>query len=185
MESPSAYLTHHFRAAWAVITETKAALIVGAIQNEMISHFGLFWATSPLHWLLVLWSLDFLLGSIRALKAGQWSARRALLSGVKLATWASIIGVGHVFRHSNLIGGSLIASALDAVVLLSEGSSVVTHGGHILGSPKLLRIGTALMRGSDRAALSAAALIDPESEKDKDNANETARNAGRPSDLPE
>lgn len=164
------YLQEHLSTAWRILWEEKAPLFFGAVWHAIHEYFGLFWATSPLYWLCLLWGLDFVLGSYRAWSAGEWSARRALLSAVKLATWASVLSVGHVMRHSGLLGGSLIASALDAVVLLAEASSVLAHAGAVLGNPDLERIGRAFGRGSRRAALKAANLLDPEEDKgDKNN----------------
>lgn len=153
------YVLGHLRSAAEVVAEAKCALVAAAIWHAIHEYFGLFWATSPLVWLCLLWALDFLLGSYRALRAGEWSSRRALLSAVKLATWACVLSVGHALRHSNLLGGGVAASGIDAVVLLSEASSVLLHAGEVLGNKDLSRLGRAFGRGSSRAAKKASDLI--------------------------
>lgn len=153
------YILGHLQAAAEVVAEAKCALVAAAIWHELHAHFGVFWATSPLVWLCLLWGLDFLLGSYRALRAGEWSARRALLSAVKLATWACVLSVGHALRQSHLFGGGVAASGIDAVVLLSEASSVLLNAGEVLGNQDLSRLGRAFGRGSHRAAKKAADLI--------------------------
>lgn len=154
------YVVGHLRSCLDILAETKIMLVLAAVWHELRAHFGLFWATSPLVWLCLLWGLDFTLGSYRALVAGEWSARRALLSSVKLATWATVLYVGHAMRQCGLLGGGMVASVIDSVVLLSEASSVLVHAGDVLHNKDLSRLGRAFGRGSSRAARKAAELID-------------------------
>lgn len=156
------YLTSYAKEALSIARE-GLSLIVGSTWGLVQAKLAGFWFTSALFWLSIFWLVDFLLGSGRAIAAGQWRARRALLSGAKLATGCLVLMTAHAMRDSS-VGGHVIsqavASLLEAVVLLAEFSSVLIHAGTLSDSKIVLRLGLAFRRGSSRAADRAMALID-------------------------
>ena len=124
--------------AWAVLLTPGWAWVT--------EHWGGFWWSSPVVWICLFWSFDWLLGSGRALHEG-WAhpgdptkgfrARRAAASVGKLLVWLLVLMVAWGLRDSRMLGGTLAAACLEAGVLLTEASSVLYHLGEITGAPFL------------------------------------------------
>lgn len=161
------YLSSQARAAYNLAWE-RTALIFGAVWHELQSRFAGFWFTAPLFWLSIFWLIDFVLGSIRAQIAGEWRARRALMSGVKLAAGCCVLLVAHAIRDSKMIGLGLASSLLDTVVLFAEFSSVLIHAGELSGIEVFSKIGRAFRSGSNRAADKFTEILDPENKEEEE-----------------
>jgi hypothetical protein len=71
----SEYLGEQARVAYAIVWD-RASLIFLPIWHVLVDRFHGFWFTAPLFWLGVFWTIDFVLGSGRAIVAGEWRAQR-------------------------------------------------------------------------------------------------------------
>lgn len=160
------YIVEQTRAAWFLATE-RAALVFGLIWNEVRARFSGFWFAAPLFWVSVFWAIDFALGSGRALYAGEWKARRSLMSGFKLAGGCCVLLVSHAMRDSHLPFASIPASLLETVVLFAEFSSVLIHVGELTGIEVFAKIGRAFRSGSDRAARKFTKIINPDQKEEE------------------
>lgn len=150
------------------IARDWATVLVGAVWGVITSKFGGWWATSALSWLAIFWSIDFVLGSARAIHAGKWKARVALMSGTKLGVGSLLLLISYALKDSHIIGTWAISSLLDAVPLLAEISSVLIHVGQLTGNSMVLRLGLAFRRGSKRAAGKAMGIIDGKTNKEEE-----------------
>lgn len=166
LEEYSEYLSSQVRVAYCIVWD-RACLLFFPIWSVVIERFSGFWATAPLFWLCIFWGLDFVLGSGRAYYAGEWRSKRALLSAVKLSVWCCVLLVAHALRDSRVIGGSIVSSLLETVVLFSEISSVLIHVGILSGVKLLIRTGEAFRSGSDRAANKAAEILEGQPEENQ------------------
>jgi len=101
-----------------------ASLAIGLIGPAL----GNFMLQPAVICLLILWWMDLLYGSARAMKAGEWRPRRALWSAVKLAMYLCLLGLGDLLRWGlGGYAGAGIFAAFTSAILLTEASSVLLH----------------------------------------------------------
>lgn len=145
----------HLR-SWAVVA------VVAPAWQWVRMHWAGFWWSSPVVWIGVFWGLDWITGSINAIRDGLshpedprrgWRVARAAWSVGKLLLWLCVLAVAWGLRDSGIWGGGLCASCLEAGVLLTEASSVIRNCARLSDSPVARRVLTIYAdRFEDRAS---------------------------------
>ena len=114
--------------AWILIdpdTRIKVtALVVGVVGPALTT----FLLEPSVGTVLILWTLDFVLGTYRAWCAKLWRRRRAFYSGLKLAMYLGLLGLGCLLRWGlgGYVGAGVFA-AFTSAILLTEATSVLSH----------------------------------------------------------
>lgn len=109
------------------VRHLAATIGLAPILDALQAHWSGFPLSSPVVWAVAFWAGDWVAGSLVALRAKQWRARRGLYSVVKLLIWIAALAVAYGLRDSGAPGCGLAAGAIEAAVLLTEGSSVLRN----------------------------------------------------------
>lgn len=118
------YLEQHAQ----VIVDPDSRIKAASLLIGLGPALGNFMLKPAVICLLILWWMDLLYGSARAMKAGEWRPRRALWSAVKLAMYLILLGMGDLLRWGlGGYAGAGIFAAFTSAILLTEASSVLLH----------------------------------------------------------
>lgn len=97
------------------------ALVLGPIWGY-IHAFHLsdnFWA-SPYVWVSVFWVLNWVLGTILAIRDREWTPRDSFRSVIKLIVWLTALGLASGLKKSGVTGGFIPAGVLEFGVVITE-----------------------------------------------------------------
>lgn len=97
------------------------ALVLGPIWGYVHSFYlsDHFWA-SPYVWVSIFWLLNWMLGTVLAIHAREWTPRDSFRSVVKLMVWLLALGLASGLKKSGVSGGFVPAGVLEFGVVVTE-----------------------------------------------------------------
>lgn len=114
--------------AWILIDPDTRIKVVSLVVGIVGPAFTAFMLEPSVGTTLILWALDFVLGTYRAWCAKVWRPYRAFFSGLKLAMYLGLLGLGCLLRWG--LGGYVgvgVFAAFTSAILLTEATSVLSH----------------------------------------------------------
>ena len=132
--------------------------LLAAIWNEAQQRYSGFFMSDPVWLVTACWAVDFLLGTILALRdswrggPNRWSPACCARSLGKWLLWMTVLFVTFNLRKAGGFGFGPFASLLESAIVLSEVTSAIRNAGKLNGARWLERFAAAGEHGVERIA---------------------------------